>query len=125
MINLDLVLEIHEILIKEFGGDTGIKDMNLLKSALSRPFQTFDGNELYPTLEEKASALLESIIINHPFVDGNKRTGYFLARFYLLQNNMDIIADQVDKYNFIIDIASGKIKYDEILIWVKKHSELK
>ena len=70
---------------------------------------------------EKAASLLESLLNNHPFVDGNKRTGYALTRLFLLDNNYDIDATQQDKYDFIIDIASGKIKYEEILTWLESH----
>ncbi|MEP1096365.1 MAG: type II toxin-antitoxin system death-on-curing family toxin, partial [Cyclobacteriaceae bacterium] len=76
MISEREALEIHSILIERFGGSEGIRDKALLLSALNRPFQTFDGNELYPTVIDKAAAILESIIKNHPFIDGNKRTGY-------------------------------------------------
>jgi death-on-curing protein len=78
------VLEIHTILIEEFGGANGVRDEELLDSALNRPFQTFDGAELYPTPIDKAAAILESVVKNHPFSDGNKRTGYVLARLLLM-----------------------------------------
>jgi death-on-curing protein len=76
MISLKEVEDIHTILINDFGGSNGIRDVSALKSALARPFQTFDNNELLPTIIDKAAAIIESILINHPFIDGNKRTGY-------------------------------------------------
>ena len=94
MISLQEVEKIHQILILEFGGANGIRDKDFLDSALARPFQTFDGKELYPTPLDKAASLIESILINHPFVDGNKRTGYVLMRLLLLQNKLDILASQ-------------------------------
>ena len=78
--DLEEVLAIHELQISVFGGSPGLRDQGLLEAALSRPLQTFDGSELYPSLEEKAAALLESIVVNHPFFDGNKRLGYVLMR---------------------------------------------
>ena len=76
MIDLRDVENIHNILIERFGGSKGIRDRAALESALNRPFQTFDQKELYPTSLDKATAIFESIISNHPFIDGNKRTAY-------------------------------------------------
>ena len=76
MISLKEVLYLHEQSIKDFGGSHGIRDHGLLESAIERPNATFGGEELYPTIFLKAAALLESIVKNHPFVDGNKRTGW-------------------------------------------------
>ena len=122
MIKLSEVERIHQILIDQFGGTTGVRDIEALKSALDRPFQTFDEKELYPTVLEKAASLLESILNNHPFVDGNKRTGYTVARIFLLQNGNDITATEQEKYDFIVGIASGDIKFEEILYWLKIHT---
>lgn len=122
MISYKEVVDIHQILIDEFGGANGIRDKELLSSALARSFQTFDGKELYPTTIEKAASLIESILINHPFIDGNKRTGYVLMRLILLSNNFDIIATQEEKYTFVIDIASGKSKFDSIVSWLSTHT---
>jgi death-on-curing protein len=72
MITLKEVESIHEILINKFGGSKGIRDQGILESAINRPYQTFDLNELYPFPVDKAAAIFESIISNHPFVDGNK-----------------------------------------------------
>ena len=94
-----------------------------MESALNRPNQTFEGKELYPTLLEKVAALLESIIKNHPFNDGNKRIGYTLCRLILLENNLDLTATQNDKFDFIIKIAENKISYRHILNWLKTHTQ--
>ncbi len=75
MILLEDILKLHDFSIQQYGGASGIRDIGLLESAIARPFQTFDGGDLYPTIIEKVAALGESLIINHPFVDGNKRTG--------------------------------------------------
>ena len=80
MIKLSEALQIHNILIEKFGGSKGVRDEGALKSAISRPYQTFDGNDLYASIVQKAASLIESILVNHPFVDGNKRTGYVLMR---------------------------------------------
>lgn len=73
MISLKLAKELNEIIAKVSGGSAGIRDIRSLLSALNRPIQTFDGEDLYPTAIEKSAAIIESIIINHPFIDGNKR----------------------------------------------------
>ena len=83
MISIKEVEIIHNILIDKFGGSKGIRDIGLLESALARPFSTFDNKDLYENPIEKASAILESIVINHPFIDGNKRTAYTLMRLLL------------------------------------------
>ena len=113
---------LHRILIDKFGGSHGIRDKAALESAISRPFQTFDGNDLYPSVLEKAASLIESILVNHPFIDGNKRTGYTVFRLQLIQNGLDINASQDNKYEFVIDIASGTLKYEGILSWLKSNT---
>ncbi|RYE38842.1 MAG: type II toxin-antitoxin system death-on-curing family toxin [Sphingobacteriales bacterium] len=122
MILLQEVLALHEILIERFGGSPGIRDQELLESALSRPFQTFDGTELYPTISGKAAALIESMLINHPFVDGNKRTGYSLLRIYLAINRYEITASIEDRYEFVLAIATGSWKFDPIHSWVNANT---
>jgi death-on-curing protein len=123
MITIDEVLHIHQTLINDFGGIHGIRDISALESALARPFQTFDNKELYPSILEKAAALTESILINHPFMDGNKRTGYALLRLYLLSYGLDIIASSDNKYEFVINIASGTLKYEGIVTWLKGNTK--
>ena len=123
MILLEDVLNIHEFLINKFGGSHGIRDEGLLKSALARPFQTFDRVDLYKSHIEKAAALIESVVSNHPFIDGNKRTAYVLMRLYLMENGLDIKTDQDEKYDFVISIASGKASHEQIVKWINDHIE--
>ena len=123
MISVQEVDEIHALLIERFGGSKGIRDLAGLESALARPFQTYENKDLYPTSIHKAAALIESLLNNHPFIDGNKRTGYVLMRIFLLNNGLDINATQEDKYNFVISIASGTVKFEEILDWLSRHVE--
>jgi death on curing protein len=118
---LKWVLETHEVLIHRYGGAQGVRDMNLLHSALFRPYATFDGVDLYATPVEKAAAILESIITDHPFIDGNKRTGYILMRSILILNDMDIFASQADKYKFVIEVTEGKHSIDSIKEWIEQH----
>ena len=121
MISVKEVEIIHNILIDKFGGSKGIRDIGLLESALARPFATFDKNDLYPDPIDKASAILESIVINHPFIDGNKRTAYTLMRLILLENHLDIKASQEDKYNLVISASTGKYRFDEIKNWIESN----
>lgn len=88
-------------------------------------FTSFNNQDLYPTPAEKAVAILESILINHPFVDGNKRTAYVLMRIILLDNGLDIIADQNDKYEMVISASTGAIRFKEIKKWFKHASRKK
>ena len=123
MISVNNVLTIHQLLVTSFGGSQGVRDRMLLESALARPLQTFDGKELHPTMIEKSSSLLESILTNHPFVDGNKRTGYVLMRLILLKNGLDIKASQDQKYEFVMGVASGQINLESIISWLENHIE--
>lgn len=123
MISESQALEIHAILIERFGGSSGIRDRDLLNSALNRPYQTFDGKELYPTTQEKAAAMLESIVKNHPFSDGNKRTGYVLARLLLMNDKLDIYATEEEKYELVISVSTGSRDYKSIKDWMLKYSK--
>ena len=118
MIELKVVLNIHNILIDRFGGSKGIRDNGSLESAINRPFATFDNQELYPTPADKAAAILESILINHPFVDGNKRTAYVLMKLILLDNGLDIVASQDDKYKMVIAASIGDMRFEDIRTWI-------
>jgi death on curing protein len=118
MIDVDEVIRIHDILIDEFGGSKGIRDIKLLDSAINRPFQTFDKKDLYPSPVEKSAAIFESLIINHPFIDGNKRIAYVLMRLVLLQYDLDILANQDEKYDFVIKAAKSELDFDSIKNWI-------
>jgi death on curing protein len=119
MISFENVVAIHSVIIERFGGANGLRDKAGLEAAINRPFQTFDGHELYPTAVDKAAAIFESIISNHPFVDGNKRTAYVLMRLFLKESAIDISAAENDKYEFVVKAASGQLTIDEIKAWIK------
>lgn len=118
MIQIEEVEKIHDILIEKFGGAKGIRDRAILESAIGRPFQTFDGKDLYPNPVDKAAAIFESLVSNHPFVDGNKRTAYVLMRLMLKEYNFDINVDQDEKYDFVLKAAKGELAFDKIKSWI-------
>jgi death-on-curing protein len=120
-LSLAAVLYIHEQLIKSFGGSAGIRDEGGLTSALARPRSTFGGQPLYPTLTEKAAALLESLCLNHPFVDGNKRVAYSVAGMFLELNGWRLQAPVDEATSFMLDVAAGKRSKEEIRIWLEQH----
>jgi death-on-curing protein len=123
MINIEIVKYFHSILIDEFGGSSGIRDLNALKAAIQRPYSTFDGKDLYPTVYDKATALVESLVKNHAFIDGNKRIGYVMLRFFLLESGYDLSASQTDKYNFITEISKGILEFEGIKKWIVQNSQ--
>jgi len=120
MIGTDEALEYHNDIIDEFGGSKGIRDKAGLEAALARPYMTFDQQDLYPTAVEKAAAIFESLIINHPFIDGNKRTAYVLLRLTLLDEDLDIDAGQDEKYLMSIAASMGEINFDQIKDWLSQ-----
>lgn len=121
MISLQETLFIHEILINEFGGAMGLRDQGLLESALQRPHSMFDGKELYPDPIHKAAVLIEGIVRNHPFLDGNKRVGYTLMRLQLIHAGLDVKASQKEKFDFVIEIASGETDLEATIDWIQNH----
>ena len=123
MITIKNILRLHELSIITYGGSQRIRDQGLMESAIARPYQTFGGEDLYPTVFEKAAALTESIIINHPFIDGNKRTGLLAMLVILEIGNFKISASNDDTYSFTIQISTGEIKFKEIVIWLKNNTE--
>ncbi len=125
MIALQDAINIQKILIEKFGGSAGLRDRDLLESALLRPYQTFDGKELYDSPSKKAAAIVESIVTNHPFVDGNKRFGYVAMRLVLMEFGLEISATQQQKYDFVMKIAKGELRYDGIHDWIKKNEKQK
>jgi death on curing protein len=120
MIAIEDVIRIHRVLVDQFGGTHGLRDKSALESAISRPFATFDQQEMYPSPLDKAAAILESLVTNHPFIDGNKRIGYVLARLLILKSGLDIHATQQDKYDLVLGVSKGELKYDNIKFWLSE-----
>jgi len=122
MITIEEAKKVQEILIEQFGGIKGVRDSGYLMSAINRPYATFNSTELYPSPIEKAAAIIESIVVNHPFLDGNKRAGYVLMRLLLIKEGYDLHATEEEKYSFVIGIASGELNTEQIKVWLQKHA---
>jgi death-on-curing protein len=122
-LSIQQVLFIHTRVIDQTGGGHGIRDLHLLQSALSRPKTTFDKKELYPTELEKAAALIESLVNNHPLIDGNKRTGITVMVMFLEINDKKIKATNKDIIELGLGIAKSKYNYKQIVSWLKTHTK--
>ena len=117
------VLLLHERLIQTTGGSMGIRDKELLDSALSNPFQSFDGKDLYPTVQVKAAQLCYGLVKNHAMVDGNKRLGAHVMLVFLALNGYELIYNQQELSNIILDLAAGKAMVEDILHWIIEHQQ--
>jgi len=115
------VLMLHRALVEAHGGDAGIRDEGLLDSALVAPFQTFDGQPLLPTVQQKAVRLGFGLIMNHPFVDGNKRIGTHAMLTLLAMNGIELEYTQKELYEIILKVAGSKATFEELLEWVLAH----
>lgn len=121
-LTLEEVLYLHDRIVKRTGGRAGIRDLALLESAIHRPASTFGGEDLYPGLFAKAAALAHSLVNNHPFTDGNKRTAYTAGARFLFINGYTLRATQQKVIRFLLDVEAKKLPLDEIASWLKKHS---
>ena len=117
------ILVVHSRMIEITGGSDGVRDRNLLDSALNAPFQTFDGKELYPALLSKAAVMCRSIVSNHPFVDGNKRTGIHVMLLFLELNGIELQYSQNELIELGLGVASSNLSSDDILNWLIEHTK--
>ena len=115
------VLLLHQLIIAETGGSTELRDIGLLDSALEGIFQTFGGQELYPTKEEKGARLGYTLISNHAFVDGNKRIGMYVMLTFLEVNGIHMDCTNEDVVEAGLGVASDEMKYEDLLAWVRTH----
>lgn len=120
-LSLAEVLNLHDRVISETGGGAGLRDLGALESALAQPRQTFGGEDLYPTLPAKAAALGFSLIMNHPFVDGNKRIGHAAMEAFLMLNGFEIRATVDDAEAEILAVAAGERRREAFLSWLERH----
>ena len=120
-LSLAEVLSIYRRIIAQTGGSLGIRDFNALESALAQPRATYGGEDLYPTVVDKASSLGFSLIQNHPFIDGNKRIGHAAMETFLILNGFEIDAAVDEQEQVILTIASGNMKRDDFAVWLRAH----
>lgn len=115
-------LFIHARLIAETGGSHGIRDLGLLKSAIARPQATFDDQDLYPDVFAKAGALMESLLQNHPFVDGNKRTAITATAMFLRLNGYRLTASNAELEQFTFAVLLEHWPVDRLAVWFQEHT---
>ena len=117
----DQIVKLHKLCIEETGGSYGFRDEGMLDSALASPFQSFDGTDLYPTIEQKAARLGYGLVKNHAFIDGNKRIGTIAMLTLLSLNSIELNHSQEELSGIILEIAAGTMGYEELLEWVINH----
>lgn len=121
-LSIPQIVMMHSALIKETGGLDGIRDENLLDSAVNAPFQTFGGEYVYKTLEAKAARLGYSLVKNHPFVDGNKRIGMLAMLVFLEINGMELTCSDQDIIETGLKLAAGEMDDKQLLEWILRHN---
>ena len=112
------VLELHRRIIASSGGSALVRDLNALQSAVAQPRMTFGGQDLYSSLTDKAAALCFSIVANHPFVDGNKRTAHAALETMLVLNGFELHAQVDEQEKLFLSLAAGTVRRDQFAAWV-------
>ena len=121
-LSLEQVVELHRLEIRRFGGSAGLRERGGLEAALTRPQMTFAGEDLYPDVESKAAAVMHSLVMNHPFVDGNKRIGAAVAELFLNLNGVELEADDDDLVAVTLAVARGELNAEALAIWLRQRS---
>ena len=115
------VLHLHLRVVQESGGAAGLRDLGFLESALAQPRMTFGGQDLYPSVAEKAAAVGYSLIANHPFVDGNKRIGHAAIEAFLMRNGCELFGDVDEQESVVLQVAAGTLSREAFTQWVQAH----
>jgi len=123
-IGKELALTIHDRQLAEHGGSSGVRDDNMLESALARPQQLYAYGAPPPDLADLTATLAYGIVRNHPFVDGNKRTAYVVYRTFLVLNDVDLVASAEEKYLTILTLAEDKLSLEDFANWLRTHIQL-
>lgn len=116
------ILDLHQRLLADSGGATGVRDLGALESAVSQPHAAFAGQDLYPDLLAKAAALCYSLVMNHAFVDGNKRVGHAAMETFLLLNGHEIQCGTDGQERVILQLAAGDLSRNAFTEWVRRHT---
>jgi death-on-curing protein len=120
-ISLEQLLQMHALIVNETGGSTGLRDLGRLEAAIATQSQNVFGEELYPTLIDKAAAIIRGIIADHPFVDGNKRTAILTGLTLLEINDLRFRAQSGEIEDFAVLIATDKLDVPAITAWLRSH----
>ncbi len=120
-LSLGEIVDLHQALLAQTGGATGIRDLGMLESALAQPRATFGGTDLHPTVIQKAAALAFSLTLNHPFVDGNKRLAHAAMEVFLVLNGLDLNATIDEQERLMLDLADGRITREQLTLWLDDH----
>jgi len=121
LLSLAELLELHRRVIELSGGSLGIRDLGALKAAVAQPRMTFDSEDLYPSLIDKAAALCFSLVMNHPFVDGNKRVAHAAMETLLLLNGLEVSAPVNEQEQIMLGLAAGQISRGDLVAWMLAH----
>ncbi len=121
-LTLGEVLELHRRVVEQSGGAGGIRELGSTESAVAQPQVTFGGEDLYPTIESKAAALCFSLVMNHAFVDGNKRIGHAAMETFLMLNGRELVAEVDDAEQIILTLAAGRLSREDLLNWLVSHT---
>ena len=119
-LSVEQVLALHAVQLRRYGGGTGLRDRGALESALARPAMTFGGDDLYPDLAAKAAALMHSLALNHPFVDGNKRVAAHAALVFAELNGHELAATPEELVALTLAVAEGKVAVEALTIWFRQ-----
>ncbi len=120
-LTINEVIELHDRIVVQSGGAEGIRDRGALESSLAQPLQTFGGEDLYPSVAEKAAALGFFLVKNHPFLDGNKRIGHAALEATLVLNGLELSASVDDQEGIILALAAGMMSREEFTMWIQAH----
>jgi death on curing protein len=120
-LSLAEVLDLHRLVISQAGGAERVLNLGALESAIAQPRVTFEGRDLHPSIADKAAALCHSLILNHPFLDGNKRVGHAAMETFLMLNGYEVGASVDESERLVLDVASGHVSREQLAEWLKKH----
>ena len=124
-LTLEVVIEIHDEMIQQYGGSFGIRDLGLIQSAISRPQASFADQDLYPTIFDKAAALFHSLLFNNAFVDGNKRTTITSTARFLHINGYELTPSEKEFVEFPLKVENKHLGIEEIAKWLKNNCKKK
>jgi death on curing protein len=122
-LSLAEVLELHRQIVQRTGGSSGVRELGGIQSALAQPQMTFGGKDLYPTLESKSAALCFSLVLNYPFIDGNKRIGHAAMETFLVLNGFELVANVDGAEQIMLRLAAGQLTREELQNWISSNMQ--